>query len=60
MEPHLNKWPKQVQDTFQTLGMGIGSPMVLKYLLNEWSDVFQKEGNYMSTGGNYQQFLKTR
>lgn len=45
MEPHLNKWPKQVQDAFQTLGMGTGSPMVLKYLLNEWSDVFQKEGN---------------
>lgn len=54
--PHLKKWPKQVEDPFQILGMGTGSQMVLKYLLNEWSDVFQKEANYMSTWGTTSNF----
>lgn len=53
--PHLKKWPKQVEDPSQ-VGMGTGSQMVLKYLLNEWSDVFQKEANYMSTWGTTSNF----
>lgn len=40
--PHLKKWPKQVEDPSQTLGMGTGSQMVLKYCWMNGQMFFRK------------------